>query len=104
MTAQAMQIRVWATATAAFFSLPRPNRRARRRNRAPGLVAVRETVHADSTIAVRRCWLPFRAPARFRLPADSFSPGAAPAPAATPAGVPHPRLSPPVPPPLTPPL
>jgi hypothetical protein len=86
MTAQAIQISVWATATAAFFSLPRPNRRASRRNRAPGRVAVRDTVHADSTSAVRRCWLPLRAAACLRLPADSLSPGASPAQAASRGG------------------
>ena len=78
-----------------FLLLPRPNRRATRRNRAPGRVAVRDTVHADSTSAVRRCWLPLRAAACLRLPADSLSPGASPAQAASRAGVANRAMSPP---------
>src|SRR6266568_6073477 len=62
MTAQAMQTRVRATAVAAFFSWPLPNRRARRRNRAPGRVRVRAVAQAASVMAARRCRLPSRAP------------------------------------------
>src|SRR5215470_18649114 len=91
-----MQARVCATATAAFFSLPRPNRRASRRNRAPGLLRVRAVDQADSTSAVRRCRFPGRAAARLRLPADSLSPGASPAQAASRAGVANRAMSPPV--------
>jgi hypothetical protein len=40
-------------------------------DRAPNRVAVRPTVQGDSVIAARRCWLPLRAAARLRLPADS---------------------------------
>jgi hypothetical protein len=54
MTAQAVHGKVCATATAAFFSLPRPNRRARRRNLAPGRLRVRAAVHAVSTSAARQ--------------------------------------------------
>src|SRR5271165_2788986 len=95
MTAQAMQIRVWATATAALLVLSRPNRRARRRNRAPGRLRVR-AAQADSVIAVLRCWLPLRAAAFLRLPADSLSPGASPAQAASRALVANRVMSPPV--------
>jgi hypothetical protein len=38
-----------------LFSLPLPNQRARRRNRAPGRVAVRQVAQAASTMAARRC-------------------------------------------------
>src|SRR5690348_2423721 len=96
MTAQAMQIRVWATAIAAFFSWPLPNRRARRRNRAPGRVRVRAVAQADSVMAARRYRLPGRAAACLRLPADSLSPGASPAQAASRALVANRVMSPPV--------
>lgn len=46
-----MQIRVRATAIAAFLSWPLPNRRARRRNRAPDRVRVRSVAQAASVMA-----------------------------------------------------
>ncbi len=70
-TAQAMHSRVRATATAAFFSLPLPNRRARRRNRAPGRVAVRQVAQAAPAMAVRRCTPPLRVGALLRLPSQA---------------------------------
>src|SRR5271165_4047277 len=96
MTAQAMQIRVWATATAAVLVLSRPNRRASRRNRAPGRVRVRAAAQADSVMAVLRCWLPLRVGAFLRLPADSLSPGARPVQAASRELVVNRVMSPPV--------
>src|ERR1022692_3088615 len=96
MTAQAMHSSVCATATAAFLMFSRPNRRASRRNRAPGRLAVRETAHAPSTIADFRCGLPLRAAAFLRLPADSLSPGASPAQAASRELLANRAMSPPV--------
>lgn len=46
----------------------------------PGRVAVRETHQADSTIADRRCRLPWRVAAFLRLPADKVVAGGQPGP------------------------
>src|SRR5215468_8344431 len=91
-----MLSRVCAAATAAFFSLPLPKRRARRRNRAPGRVAVRAVARAASAMAARRCWSPLRVGAFLCLPADSLSPGVSPARAASRAAVANRAMSPPV--------
>jgi len=75
------------TATAALFWLPLPDRRARRRNRTPGRVAVRQVAQAAPAMAVRRCTSSVRVGALLRLPADWLSPGASPAQAASRAAV-----------------
>src|ERR1035441_5635242 len=62
-----IRMRVWATATAAFFFARElrcpPKRRTRRWNWAPGRVLVREQDQADSIRTLARCWLPWRVPA-----------------------------------------
>src|ERR1035438_3253947 len=77
-----IRMRVWATATAAFFfarglRCP-PKRRTRRWYWAPGRVLVREQAQADSIRTVARCWLPWRVPAGRRRPPDSLFAGARP--------------------------
>jgi len=83
-------------ATAALFWLPLPDRRARRRNRAPGRVAVRQVAQAAPAMAVRRCTSSVRVGALLRLPADWLSLGASPAQAASRAAVGDRVMSPPV--------
>ena len=77
-TDHTMRSTVWATATAAFFLPSSPNRRIRRRSRAPGRVLVLNVAQAASTITDDRCWLPLRLPAFIRFPADSRLAGASP--------------------------
>src|ERR1035437_264620 len=78
-----IRMRVWATATAAFFFARElrcpPKRRTRRWNWAPGRVLVREQDQADSIRTLARCWLPWRVPAGRRRPPDSLLAGASPA-------------------------